>query len=78
MNNINQSLIGTPWYGKHVVTLRCRPITNKLLSVQTSIHAPVEPFHPECMESVAQLLRIGYELKSVIPYQNDLIYVLIK
>ncbi|WP_246941889.1 hypothetical protein [Bacillus pinisoli] len=71
--------IGTAWYGRHVVIIRCIPLQNQFIGIHTSLHAPTEPPSPNCTETIAQFLSIGYTLLStysVSPYEVH--YLLMK
>jgi hypothetical protein len=71
--------IGTAWYGKHVVIVRCRPQSNEFLGMHTSLHAPTEPPSKNCAETLSQYLSIGYTLISSYPISsNEVQYILSK
>lgn len=71
--------IGTAWYGRHVIQIRCNAHTNQFLQLYKSLHAPTEPTNPNCSETLAQYLSIGYELIGVTPLShNEVLYVLRK
>ncbi|MCA1030398.1 hypothetical protein LCL95_05010 [Bacillus timonensis] len=79
MNLGFRPVIGTAWYGRHVVIIRCNALNNSLLSIQTSLHAPTEPTHPNCAETVAQFLSIGYSIVSIVPVGfNEVHYIMTK
>lgn len=74
-----QREIGTAWYGRHVVFITCNPNTNQFLQLQKSLHAPTEPPHQNCAETIAQFVSIGYQLVAVVPISNaEIQYILIK
>lgn len=62
---MNRNQIGTAWSGKHVVFIRCCPNTNEVRSFFQSLHAPIEPLHPLCTESLSIFLSIGYSISFV-------------
>ncbi|MFE8699204.1 hypothetical protein ACFYKX_01070 [Cytobacillus sp. FJAT-54145] len=61
-----QPVIGQAWSGKHVVLIHCTE-NNQYLNLYKSFHAPIEPPRRNCAETLAQLLSIGYQLKSISP-----------
>ncbi|WP_077618517.1 hypothetical protein [Bacillus sinesaloumensis] len=71
--------IGTAWYGRHVVLVTCNPVTNKFLQLHKSLHAPTEPPHPNCAETISQFLSIGYKIEAIAHIShNEIQYVLVK
>ncbi|WP_010283940.1 hypothetical protein [Bacillus timonensis] len=71
--------IGTAWYGRHVVFITCNPVTNQFLQLHKSLHAPTEPPHRNCAETISQFLSIGYKIAAISPLSNNnLQYVLVK
>ncbi|MDF0725746.1 hypothetical protein PY093_03335 [Cytobacillus sp. S13-E01] len=71
--------IGTAWYGRHVVIIRCNPYLNKFLEIAKSLHAPTELPNENCAETLAQYFSIGYELLEVTAIsQNEVLYILRK
>ncbi|KAA0550146.1 hypothetical protein FZW96_02035 [Bacillus sp. BGMRC 2118] len=78
-NNWKLREIGTAWYGRHVVIVRCNPQTNSFITIHKSLHAPTEPSSQNCAETLAQLLSIGYTLShsyTISPYEVQ--YILVK
>ncbi len=76
---MNAGQIGTAWYGRHIVFIRCNPFTNEFIKLDKSLHAPTEPPHKNCAETVAQFVSIGYKVISVVPIsQFEVQYVLMK
>ncbi|MCM3670626.1 hypothetical protein M3181_16810 [Mesobacillus maritimus] len=72
-----QPMIGQAWTGKHVVLLHCTS-DNQLLSLYKSHHAPIEPPQPNCAETLAQFLSIGYQIHAITSLaQNEIQYVLV-
>jgi hypothetical protein len=72
-----EPVIGTAWYGKHVVVIRCNPYTNQFLGLHKSLHAPTEPPNPNCAETLAQYFSIGYRLLGFNKIsENELYYIL--
>ncbi|MFK3959055.1 hypothetical protein [Guptibacillus hwajinpoensis] len=57
--------ISTAWSGKHVVLLRCEPISSTVKTMYKSLHAPTEPLHPQCSETLSTYLSIGYTVAFV-------------
>ncbi|MFS0823052.1 hypothetical protein [Bacillus sp. 1P02SD] len=77
-NNIYRE-IGTAWYGRHVVLISCNPLTNQFLQIHKSLHAPTEPPHPNCAETISQFLSIGYKIAAIATLShNEVQYVLVK
>ncbi|MBM7663228.1 hypothetical protein JOC85_004099 [Bacillus mesophilus] len=71
--------IGTAWYGRHVVIIKCMPLQNQFIGMNKSLHAPTEPPSHNCAETLAQYLSIGYELISTYSVSpNEVHYVLKK
>ncbi|WP_456278688.1 hypothetical protein [Bacillus sp. AK128] len=71
--------IGTAWYGRHVVILRCMPLQNQFIGMHTSLHAPTEPPSSNCAETLAQFLSIGYQLISTYTISpHEVHYLLMK
>ncbi|QOR65166.1 hypothetical protein IM538_15170 [Cytobacillus suaedae] len=71
--------IGTAWHGRHVILIRCNAYTNQFLQLDKSLHAPTEPTHSNCAETLAQYLSIGYELIGISQLsQSEVLYVLRK
>ena len=71
--------IGTAWYGRHVVLITCNPTTNQFLQLHKSLHAPTEPPHPNCAETIYQFLSIGYNIAAIAPLShNEVQYILVK
>lgn len=69
-------IIGQAWMGKHVVIVQCSP-TNQFQHMYKSKHAPIEPPHTNCAETLAQLLSIGYQIHAITPInQSTIQYVL--
>jgi len=74
----NQPMIGTAWHGHHVVMIRCNPYHNQFLKLDHSLHAPTEPPHPNCAETLAQFISIGYQIHSAVPIsESEVQYILI-
>ncbi|WP_223701950.1 hypothetical protein [Sutcliffiella deserti] len=74
----NHSKIGTAWIGTHVIVIRCNFLTDELLSIYKSDHAPIEPVSPSCTETLSRLMSIGYQLNGAFPLNtSDIQYVLI-
>jgi hypothetical protein len=70
-------LIGTAWFGKHVVVIRCNPFTNQYIGLHKSLHAPIEPPNPNCAETLAQYFSIGYQLLGFVQISDhELQYIL--
>lgn len=68
--------IGTAWFGRHIVIIHCNPQTNQFLKIDKSLHAPIEPPHENCAETIAQLYSIGYQLEGIAPISNnEIIYI---
>jgi hypothetical protein len=79
MNDFHSNQIGTAWHGHHLVFVRCNPFTNKFHKIDSSLHAPTEPPHENCAETIAQYYSIGYRLVAVSqisPYEVQYILVL--
>jgi len=75
----NQPQIGTAWHGRHIILVRCNPYTNQFIYLDKSLHAPIEPPHETCAETVAQLISIGYTIQTVVPISHtEVQYVLVK
>ncbi|MFT4414130.1 hypothetical protein ACLM5H_09740 [Fredinandcohnia humi] len=71
--------IGTAWYGRHIVFITCNPVTNQFLQLQKSLHAPTEPPHPNCAETMSQFVSIGYQITAVVSLSPTKVqYVLMK
>ncbi|WP_243293175.1 hypothetical protein [Bacillus sp. FJAT-47783] len=71
--------IGTAWYGRHVVIVHCNPLTNTLMKIDTSLHAPLEPPHYLCSETLSQLFSIGYTLVTAVALsKTHVLYMLVK
>ncbi len=71
--------IGTAWFGRHVVLITCNPATNQFLQLHKSLHAPTEPAHPNCAETISQFLSIGYNIAAITPLShNEVQYILVK
>ncbi len=76
---MQSSNIGTAWSGKYVVLIRCNPATNEVSGFYKSIHAPTEPLHPLCSETLSIYLSIGYSIAYVHSLTDGTIeYVLTK
>lgn len=78
INNWYSREIGTAWFGRHVVIIRCNPQTNTFIGIHTSLHAPTEPPSTNCTETIAQYLSIGYTLTHtyvISPYEVQYILV---
>ncbi|TKD71444.1 hypothetical protein [Pseudalkalibacillus hwajinpoensis] len=76
---MNRNLIGTAWSGTHVVIIRCTQDTNKVISFFSSLHAPTEPLHPLCTETLSIYLSIGYSISFVHSLTDGTIeYILTK
>jgi len=74
-----QPMIGTAWHGHHVVLISCNPNNNQFLHLNHSLHAPTEPQHPNCAETLAQFISIGYKIQSTTPIsKSEIQYILIK
>ncbi|RSK26828.1 hypothetical protein EJF36_08105 [Bacillus sp. HMF5848] len=65
------SMIGSAWVGKHVVMITCDIKNNRFLRISSSIHAPMEPVHVTCAETIAQFLRIGYQISYVTALNSE-------
>ncbi len=75
----NRREIGTAWHGRHVILIRCNVYTNQFIQLDKSLHAPTEPAHSNCAETLAQYFSIGYELIGVNALsQSEVLYVLRK
>ncbi|MEA3319132.1 MAG: hypothetical protein U9Q88_03815 [Bacillota bacterium] len=59
---IHRSQIGTAWFGTHIVLIRCNYMTNEVLAVFKSDHAPLEPTANSCAETLSRYISIGYTL----------------
>ncbi|MFZ3590894.1 hypothetical protein ACOI1C_16960 [Bacillus sp. DJP31] len=71
--------IGTAWFGRHVVIIRCMPYTNQLIGMHTSLHAPTEPPSVYCAETLSQFFSIGYTpIGTYTVSASEVQYVLIK
>ncbi|QHA92004.1 hypothetical protein [Bacillus sp. N1-1] len=71
--------IGTAWSGKHVVLLHCSPFSNQTTALHKSLHAPTEPLHPSCTETLSIYLSIGYSIAYVHSLNDGTVeYVLTK
>ncbi|MGM7684768.1 hypothetical protein ACSVDA_21910 [Cytobacillus sp. Hm23] len=56
----------------------CNPTTNHFVSLHSSLHAPIEPTNPNCAETVAQLLSIGYKIEASVALSTHLVqYILV-
>jgi hypothetical protein len=74
-----QQKIGTAWYGKHVVIITCDVISDRVLQVNHSLHAPLEPVHFQCSEALGTYLSIGYKIANVVALSSFIVqYVLVK
>jgi len=74
---MNRSQIGTAWFGTHIVLIRCNYITNQVVAVAKSDHAPFEPTAPSCAETLSRYLSIGYTLIGAYPLgDKEVQYVL--
>ncbi|MGD6992054.1 hypothetical protein [Sutcliffiella horikoshii] len=74
---MNGSQIGTAWFGTHIVLIRCYYMTNQVVAVFKSDHAPFEPTSNSCAETLSRYLSIGYTLIGAYPLDNEQIqYVL--
>jgi hypothetical protein len=72
-----QPIIGQAWTGRHVVLLHCTN-DNQLLYLYKSLHAPIEPPHQNCAETLSQLLSIGYRIMAITPLSaNHIQYFLV-
>ncbi|SEN63864.1 hypothetical protein SAMN05192533_11668 [Mesobacillus persicus] len=72
-----EPIIGQAWTGKHVVFLHCT-LDNQLIDFYKSKHAPIEPPQPNCAETLAQFLSIGYKIHAITALpQNQIQYVLV-
>lgn len=81
MNNPYQNLrpmIGQAWTGRHVLLLQCQLDTNTVKHLNKSLHAPTEPIHTNCAETLSQHLSIGYTVMhtTFIP-ANQIQYLLV-
>jgi hypothetical protein len=71
--------IGTAWYGRHVVIIRCIPYNNRLIGLHASLHAPLEPPSQNCAETLSQYFSIGYSLVNTYPVsESEVQYMLMK
>ncbi len=71
--------IGTAWFGRHVVIIRCMPYTNQFIGMYSSLHAPIEPPSVNCAETLSQYLSIGYTLIGTYTISaSEVQYVLMK
>jgi hypothetical protein len=78
MVNQNHTQIGTAWQGTHVVLIRCNFLTNQVLSITKSNHAPSEPASSSCAETLSRFLSIGYTVIGGYPLnQTEIQYLLI-
>ncbi|WP_010193806.1 hypothetical protein [Bacillus sp. m3-13] len=74
---MNRTQIGTAWFGTHIVLIRCNYITNQVVAVTKSDHAPSEPTANSCAETLSRYFSIGYALIGAYPLDNEQIqYVL--
>ncbi|TYS58161.1 hypothetical protein FZC74_14325 [Sutcliffiella horikoshii] len=74
---MNGSQIGTAWFGTHIVLIKCNYMTNQVVAVFKSDHAPFEPTSSSCAETLSRYLSIGYTLIGAYPLDNEQIqYVL--
>jgi hypothetical protein len=72
-----QTMIGQAWTGRHVVLLHCTN-DNQLINLYKSLHAPLEPAHHNCAETLSQLLSIGYRIMAITPLSaNHIQYLLV-
>ncbi|WP_226658018.1 hypothetical protein [Pseudalkalibacillus hwajinpoensis] len=62
---MSRNQIGTSWSGTHVILLQCSPFLNKTTSLYKSLHAPTEPIHSSCSETLSIYLSIGYSIAYV-------------
>jgi len=70
-------MIGQAWTGRHVVLLHCT-ISNQVINLYKSFHAPIEPPRYNCAETLAQLLSIGYRIIAITPISlNQIQYFLV-
>jgi hypothetical protein len=75
----SQREIGTAWYGRHVVIIRCNPQSNDYLGMHKSLHAPTEPPTKYCAETLSQYLSIGYSIINTYPISpSEVQYILVK
>lgn len=78
MINHHPTQIGTAWHGTHVVLIRCNFLTNQVLSINKSDHAPSEPAGNNCAETLSRFFSIGYKVIGGYPLnQTDILYLLI-
>jgi hypothetical protein len=69
--------IGTAWHGKHIIMINCNPFTSQVISINKSLHAPFEPVHPNCAETLSRLFSIGYQLVTTVPISKyEIQYIL--
>ncbi|WP_102346479.1 hypothetical protein [Bacillus sp. Marseille-P3661] len=74
-----QPIIGTAWFGHHIVVLLCNPFNNELISLEKSLEAPIEPAHPTCSETLSRLMSIGYKIENALMIAPTVIqYILVK
>lgn len=74
---MNGSQIGTAWFGTHIVLVRCNYVTNQVVAVFKSDHAPAEPTANSCAETLSRYISIGYTLLGAYPVgEKEVQYVL--
>lgn len=74
-----EPIIGTAWSGKHVVIILCHYLSNQVLSLSHSSAAPLEPYVPNCAETLSRFLSIGYSIEKVVSMENGLVqYILVR
>lgn len=72
-----EPIIGQAWTGRHVVLVHCTQ-NNQFVQLYKSAHAPIEPTHPNCAETLSQLLSIGYHVQAITPISaNQIQYLLV-
>lgn len=75
---MSHSQIGTAWFGTHIVLIRCNYVTNQVVAVFKSDHAPSEPTATSCAETLSRYLSIGYTLIGAYPLgDKEVQYVLL-
>lgn len=74
---VNRSQIGTAWFGTHIVIIRCNYMTNEVVAVFKSDHAPFEPTANSCAETLSRYISIGYTLIGAYPLSDkEIQYIL--
>lgn len=73
----SEPMIGQAWMGRHVILIHCST-NNEFLQMYKSKHAPTEPPHQNCAETLSQLLSIGYTIQAITPISpREIQYLLV-